>query len=295
MARASRAVGLLCAAAAGTASLGFVAPRLLSLRALQPSIGLTAAAWPETQQFSEPEPAPQAEQGSSLLTWLGAGMLAGIMLAASAAPADAYPNDFHGPSFAPGKSLGPDPDTQIDLRSFFMVTPTTMRGGFPDKNGKFVAGLELCKDSKKFHKKIKEYIGKLEKRQKNNLTPGGVVYKWFDMYKEMARKREVAYGERFCGKLDGLPRVIPMFTTNRGSILYPTIMFLYTAGWIGWAGRSYLQRTQSSEKELQIDVPLALQCMASGFSWPVSAWQEITTGKMAVPDSELPNPGMARP
>jgi len=33
-----------------------------------------------------------------------------------------------------------------------------------------------------------------------------------------------------------------------------------------------------------------LTCMASGFSWPVAAWQEIVNGEMAVPDSNI-HPG----
>jgi len=64
-------------------------------------------------------------------------------------------------------------------------------------------------------------------------------------------------------------------------------VFIYIAGWIGWAGRSYLRRTRSIEKELNMDIPLALTCMTSAFAWPVLGWQEIVTGKMAVNDYDL--------
>lgn len=96
------------------------------------------------------------------------------------------------------------------------------------------------------------------------------------------------YGDRFCGKADGLPRVIATGEPGiKGGVITPAFMFLYIAGWIGWAGRSYLVRTRDVKKEINIDAPLALTCMASGFAWPVAAWQEIVNGEMVVPDSEI--------
>ena len=73
--------------------------------------------------------------------------------------------------------------------------------------------------------------------------------------------------------------------------MIPGMMFLYTTGWIGWVGRSYLNTISSSvnstEKEIIIDVPLALKIMSSGFIWPVSAWQEFTSGNFLASDSEI--------
>ena len=61
-------------------------------------------------------------------------------------------------------------------------------------------------------------------------------------------------------------------------------MFLYITGWIGWTGRSYLKATRTAkkptEKEIIIDVPLALKFSASGFTWPLAAWQEFTSGNL---------------
>jgi len=45
--------------------------------------------------------------------------------------------------------------------------------------------------------------------------------------------------------------------------------------------------TRSVEKELYIDVPLALTCMASGFSWPVRSWQDIVNGKMVKKSEDM--------
>merc|ERR1712224_1149176 len=84
-------------------------------------------------------------------------------------------------------------------------------------------------------------------------------------------RRKEAYGERFCGKKDGNPRTIASGEFVRGGIIPSSLAFLYTTGWIGWAGRNYLRRTRDSKKEIMIDVPLALTCMASGFAWPVYA------------------------
>ena len=66
-------------------------------------------------------------------------------------------------------------------------------------------------------------------------------------------------------------------------------MFLYTAGWIGWAGRSYLLRARSAQKEINLDMPLVLTCMASGFAWPVNAWQAIVNGEMTQTDTDFYN------
>ncbi|CAK0877895.1 unnamed protein product, partial [Prorocentrum cordatum] len=96
-----------------------------------------------------------------------------------------------------------------------------------------------------------------------------------------------AYGERLCGKKDGVPRTIATGEFVRGGIIPSSLAFIYTTGWIGWAGRSYLRRTLDTKKEIMIDVPLALTCMASGFAWPVYAWQEIVNGEMVAKDEDI--------
>ncbi len=99
------------------------------------------------------------------------------------------------------------------------------------------------------------------------------------------------YSQAMCGP-EGLPHLIVDGRLDRaGDFLIPSILFLYIAGWIGWAGRSYLQAIKkgndSELKEIQIDVPLALQFMLTGFTWPLLALQELTTGKLTAKDEEI--------
>jgi len=114
-----------------------------------------------------------------------------------------------------------------------------------------------------------------------------VIFNRFETKIAQVKRREQAYGDRYCGKKDGLPRTVATGEIVRGNVVVPGLMFLYTAGWIGWAGRSYLIRTQDEMKELNMDVPLALTCMASGFSWPVAAWQAIVNGEMTKKDEDM--------
>lgn len=187
------------------------------------------------------------DMGRSFMQWIGAGVLAGFIAAVAAAP----PAD----AFADSK----------DILKKGTITASKL--------------LNLCKDNKKFHKKIKDEIYKISQRQKK-YPKGSVVYNRFVKKIEGIKFRENAYGERYCGIRDGRPRTIATGELTRGNVVIPGLMFLYTAGWIGWAGRSYLIRTQDEMKELNLDVPLAVTCMASGFSWPVAAWQEIVNGEM---------------
>merc|ERR1712227_927333 len=118
-----------------------------------------------------------------------------------------------------------------------------------------------------------------QQRQKK-YAKGSVVWKRFDTKIAQIKRVEEAYGTRYCGVRDGQPRTIATGELNvRGGTVIPSLMFLYTAGWIGWAGREYLMRTRDMMKEINIDVPLALTCTASGFAWPVAAWQDIVNGK----------------
>merc|ERR1712187_162856 len=102
-------------------------------------------------------------------------------------------------------------------------------------------------------------------------------------------------GKRFDAKVAQVKRVEEAYGTRlgvRGSIVIPALMFLYTAGWIGWSGREYLMRTRDKMKEINIDVPLALTCMASGFAWPVASWQDIVNGKFVAKDNEITRSGL---
>lgn len=95
-----------------------------------------------------------------------------------------------------------------------------------------------------------------------------------------------------CGE-EGLPHLIVDGSLNHaGEFLIPSILFLYIAGWIGWVGRSYLQAAKKSsnaeEKEIIIDIPLAVQKALTGFAWPLAALKELTTGELTERDERIP-------
>lgn len=90
-----------------------------------------------------------------------------------------------------------------------------------------------------------------------------------------------------CGA-DGLPHLI---TDGRWShareFFVPAVLFLYISGWIGWVGRGYLQAVSSANKEIIIDVPLAVKFISSGFLWPLAAWQEFNNGELLAKSDEI--------
>jgi photosystem I subunit 3 len=133
-----------------------------------------------------------------------------------------------------------------------------------------VAGLTPCRESAAF-----------VQRAKNAATP-------------TARARFEKYAESglLCGP-EGLPHLIVDGRLDHArEFLIPSLMFLYIAGWIGWVGRAYLIKVREGgnpeEKEIIIDVPLALQTMLTGFTWPLAALGEFTTGKLTAKDTEVP-------
>jgi len=106
-----------------------------------------------------------------------------------------------------------------------------------------------------------------------------------------AKARFDRYSEALCGP-EGYPHLIVDGNLSyAGDFLIPSLLFLYIAGWIGWVGRSYLQAVKKSdspeEKEIIIDVPMAVKFMLSGFLWPLAALKEITTGEMFAKDDEI--------
>lgn len=106
-----------------------------------------------------------------------------------------------------------------------------------------------------------------------------------------AKARFERYSQALCGN-DGLPHlIVDGRFSHAGDFTIPSIMFLYIAGWIGWAGRSYLIAARKSsnpaEKEIIIDVPLAIQSSLGASLWPLAAFGEFTSGKMLASDSEI--------
>ena len=48
-----------------------------------------------------------------------------------------------------------------------------------------------------------------------------------------------------------------------------------------------MKTDKPNESEIIIDVPVALGMMASGFLWPLSAWNELVTGELLVAGDEV--------
>ncbi|KAH6559164.1 hypothetical protein KP509_1Z025000 [Ceratopteris richardii] len=79
-----------------------------------------------------------------------------------------------------------------------------------------------------------------------------------------------------CGTDGFLHLIVDGDQAHLGEFVYPGILFLYIAGWIGWVGRSYLIEIKATakkpaEKEIIIDVPLASRLAWRGFIWPLVA------------------------
>lgn len=96
-----------------------------------------------------------------------------------------------------------------------------------------------------------------------------------------------------CGKDDGLPHLITDGNLQHaGEFTIPGILFLLIAGWIGWAGRAYLQAAKKSgnpeAKEYIIDVPLAISCTLGAVLWPLLAVKELLSGELTERDDRVP-------
>jgi len=109
-----------------------------------------------------------------------------------------------------------------------------------------------------------------------------------------AQRRFDLYGSSnvLCGP-EGLPHlVVDGRLSHAGEFIIPSILFLYIAGWIGWAGRSYLikvrEEKKPEEKEIIIDVPLALGLSLAALAWPLAAIKEFLSGELVASDDTIP-------
>lgn len=105
------------------------------------------------------------------------------------------------------------------------------------------------------------------------------------------KKRFERYSQALCGP-EGYPHLIVDGRLDRaGDFLIPSILFLYIAGWIGWVGRAYLQAikkdSDTEQKEIQLDLGIALPIIATGFAWPAAAVKELLSGELTAKDSEI--------
>ena len=155
-----------------------------------------------------------------------------------------------------------------------------------------VSGLVPCKDSAVFKKRLDGSVKKLTARL-DNYEEGTPAYLALEAQIEKTKVRFDKYGRQglLCGA-DGLPHLIADGRpSHAGEFILPGLCFLYTAGWIGWSGRSYLQFTRTTDKpnenEIIINVPVAIGMMSGSFLWPFAAWKELVSGDLLVPTDEV--------
>ena len=155
-----------------------------------------------------------------------------------------------------------------------------------------VAGLVPCKDSVAFNKRLKQSVKRLENRlsKYDPSTPPAIALE-SQIKSTKARFAKYSNAGILCGT-EGLPHLIADGRWNHaGDFMLPGLLFIYITGWIGWVGRSYLQAialtSKPTEKEIVIDVPLAVKFSLSGFTWPLAAIQEFTSGNLLSPDDDI--------
>ncbi|KAG1677995.1 hypothetical protein FOA52_000790 [Chlamydomonas sp. UWO 241] len=155
-----------------------------------------------------------------------------------------------------------------------------------------IAGLTPCASSKAFAKREKTEVKKLESRLKK-YEAGSAPALALSATIERTHARFANYGGSgvLCGN-DGLPHLIAdpglaLRYGHAGEIFIPTIGFLYVAGWIGNVGRAYLQATKSVQKEIIIDVPLALKLAGQGAGWPLTVVRELQNGSLLEDDKNI--------
>jgi photosystem I subunit III len=85
-----------------------------------------------------------------------------------------------------------------------------------------------------------------------------------------------------CGVDDGNPRLIADGRLDHaGDFIIPSILFLYVAGALGWAGRDYLGKAKGDANlEIMIDIPMALQSLLAGLLWPIQAIPQLISGSI---------------
>lgn len=155
-----------------------------------------------------------------------------------------------------------------------------------------VAGLIPCRESTVFQKRLENTVQKLDSRLSTydpETPPALALQKQIDSTK--LRFEKYSKSGILCGS-DGLPHLITDGRWNHaGEFIFPGLLFIYITGWIGWVGRGYLQAVALSnkpiEKEIIIDVPLALKFSLSGFIWPLAAIQAFTSGELLQSNDDI--------
>ena len=155
-----------------------------------------------------------------------------------------------------------------------------------------IGGLTKCSDSPAFTKRLNGSVKKLEQRlsQYEVDSPPALALKQ-QIERTQARFDKYSRSDLLCGT-DGLPHLIADGRwSHAAEFIIPGFGFIYISGWIGWVGRKYVRAVSTTknpaESEIIINVPLALKIMATGYIWPISAWQELISGDLIAPKDEV--------
>eukprot|EP01025_Chloroclados_australasicus_P043938 TRINITY_DN471_c0_g1_i6.p1 TRINITY_DN471_c0_g1~~TRINITY_DN471_c0_g1_i6.p1 ORF type:complete len:240 (+),score=18.93 TRINITY_DN471_c0_g1_i6:147-866(+) len=159
-----------------------------------------------------------------------------------------------------------------------------------------LSGLTPCAESKAFDKQRKKEIKVLQKRQKlYEVESAPYLALQATIDRTESRFTNYAKAGLLCGA-DGYPHLIAdpgmaLKYEHAGEVFIPTIGFLYVAGYIGTVGRNYIQAVKSekkpTEKEIIIDVPLALRLSGQGFAWPIQAIKELRNGTLTEKEENI--------
>jgi photosystem I subunit 3 len=119
---------------------------------------------------------------------------------------------------------------------------------FHTPSASFAAGVLVdCDKSPTFAKRLDASVKKLEGRL-SKYEKGTPPYLALQAQIDKTKARFKAYGDSNlqCGA-DGLPHlIVDGDWKHAGEFMIPGVGFLYTAGWIGWAGRKYLNTVAST-------------------------------------------------
>lgn len=155
-----------------------------------------------------------------------------------------------------------------------------------------IGGLKKCSESPAFNKRLTASVKKLEQRKAlyEAETPQALALQE-QIDRTKARFDKYGRSDLLCGT-DGLPHLIADGRwSHAAEFILPGFGFIYISGWIGWVGRKYLRAVSTTanptESEIIINVPLALKIMATGYIWPISAWQELISGDLVAPKDEV--------
>lgn len=159
-----------------------------------------------------------------------------------------------------------------------------------------ISGLTPCSESKAFAKRQKNELKTLNKRLKL-YEAGSAPALALQATIERTEKRFANYSGAglLCGT-DGLPHLIAdpglaLRYGHAGEVFIPTFGFLYVAGYIGYVGRNYLNAVKSektpTDKEIIIDVPLALKLAFSGAGWPLAVVSELVQGTLTEKEENI--------